>query len=228
MESDSVICSPKIKDAGDMFYTYCKGAAQPTECGATQLDIKSSSTLGTVKVANLPYYTTSTSTGTARQYKACYYRLSVNDFEWKTGAKLNIWVEKASNVKFYMYGGTSRTNRSIAFAVNNASFITGQSASVDAGNGVVILVNPMSGHFTDASFQFSFRVSGSTYPWYEKYFLGPEGSTWLYVAIAVAGFFALILLILLIWGFVACCRRFCCKPKISPDQVQTLSHQPVN
>lgn len=127
-----------------------------------------------------------------------------------------------------MYGGSSRTNRSIAFAVNNATFATGQSISVDAGNGVVILADPLAGHFTDASFQFSYRVTGSQYAWYEKYFLGPDGTTWLYVSIAVASLFALILLIIIIWGFVACARRFCCKPKISPDQVQILSHQPVN
>ncbi len=78
---------------------------------------------------------------------------------------------------------------------------------VDAGAEAVILVRPRDWRFTPARFQFSYAVVGDQYAFYEKYFLGPDGMTWLIVALSVAGFIALLLVIAIIIAIVYCFRK---------------------
>ena len=100
------------------------------------------------------------------------------------------------------------SNASIALNIGtNATLKMGQLVSVDAGTEAVILVTPRDWRFSPVSFEFKYAVTGDQYPFYEKYFLGPDGMTWLIVAISVASFMALMILISIIICIIYCCRR---------------------
>ena len=85
---------------------------------------------------------------------------------------------------------------------------------MDAGTEAVILVYAKDYRFNQVSFEFNYAVIGDQYPFYEKYFLGPDGMTWLIVAISVASFMALLIVISIIIAIVYCCRR---NDKVLPE-----------
>jgi hypothetical protein len=99
-------------------------------------------------------------------------------------------------------------------AGTNTTFKTGQVITVDAGTEAVLLVYAKDYRFNQVSFEFNYAVTGDQYPFYEKYFLGPDGMTWLIVAISVASFMALLIVLSIIIGIVYCCRR---KEKVLPE-----------
>jgi hypothetical protein len=91
-----------------MFFTYCKGSAAYSDCGST--DLTARGTWQSLDLASLPYYTWTNST--AKQYKACYYTISVDDYTYMDGSKINMYVKNSSNMQITVFGGTSRTNTS--------------------------------------------------------------------------------------------------------------------
>ncbi len=94
--------------------TYCKGAARSAECGVEDLELTAEGGWKSVEVKSFQYFTTTVGTNnvTSKNYKACYYRLKVKEYEWMDGAKIQIYVDKAQDVKFQIFGGTSRNNAS--------------------------------------------------------------------------------------------------------------------
>jgi hypothetical protein len=78
---------------------------------------------------------------------------------------------------------------------------------VDAGTEAVILVQAKDFRFRSVSFEFNYAVSGEQYSVAEKYFLGPDGGTWIIVAIAVGSFIGLMIVISFIICLVYCIKR---------------------
>jgi hypothetical protein len=166
----------------------------------------------TVRVQSLPYFTV---VSNQRSYPACFYHIKVNNYEYRSGSQINIFVESAVNVNLQIFGGRSLSNASIALNIGtNKTFKTGQVITVDAGTEAVLLVYAKDYRFNQVSFKFNYAVTGDQYPFYEKYFLGPDGMTWLIVAISVASFMALLIVVSIIIGIVYCCRR---KDKVLPE-----------
>lgn len=135
-------------------------------------------------------------------------------------------------MKFYVFGGNSRTNASIALnGMKNDTFKAGQLLTVDASAGLVVLVQPNANN-VNGSFSFKYGVSsGERYPFYEKYFLGKDGETWQWVAVGVASFMALMLLIVILLCIIKCCRACCCKQKVTPTNDahnKSLADQPLD
>ena len=121
-------------------------------------------------------------------------------------------VSNAKDVKVYVFGGNSRTNASIATnGGTNKTYASGQIAQVDVSAGAVVLVQPRNYSLTGGNFEFKFGITGDTYPFYEKYFLGGDGYTWFIVAISVAGVMAFFILIAILLCIIKCIRGCCCK-----------------
>jgi hypothetical protein len=94
---------------------------------------------------------------------------------------------------------------------------------------MVVLAVPK--NYTTGRVSFKYGVSGERYPFYEAYFLGPDGMTWLIVAISVAGVMAFLIFIVLLLCLIKCIRSCCCKQKVAPEGLhnnKSLSDQPLN
>jgi hypothetical protein len=78
---------------------------------------------------------------------------------------------------------------------------------VDVSAGLVLLIQPRDFRFTPVSFEFNYAAVGDEYVWIEKFFLGPDGFTWMIVACSVGGFMGLLVLAAIIYGIVVCVRR---------------------
>ena len=97
-----------------------------------------------------------------RSYPACYYHIKVNNYEYRSGSQINIFVESAVNVNLQIFGGRSLSNSSIALnAGTNTTFKTGQVITVDAGTEAVLLVYAKDYRFNQVSFQFNYAVTGN-------------------------------------------------------------------
>jgi hypothetical protein len=66
------------------------------------------------------------------------------------------------------------------------------------------LVRPKDYRFSPTYFEFKYGIEGEMYPWYESYFVGPDGMTYFIAAISIAGFIGLILIIAIIMCVVKC------------------------
>lgn len=137
---NKVQCSPKRKHAGNFFYTYCRNAGNPHTCGVNNLELRGSGSTRKISVDNLPYKVT---LNHQISYLSCYYQIKADEYTWKDGAKIEVTVTKQSNVRFYMYGGTSRTNASINVTFNNGSLTEGTTYSIDVSAGAMLLVLPL-------------------------------------------------------------------------------------
>jgi hypothetical protein len=118
-------------------------------------------------------------------------------------------------VKFYVFGGNSRSNASIAINSGNQTFSAGSNVVVDVSTEAIILVQPRDYRFTGVNFKFSYAVIGEIYPWYESYIIGPDGYTYFIVGVSVGGVIALILLIVVILCIIKCVRS-CNNKKVTP------------
>jgi hypothetical protein len=111
-----------------------------------------------VAVDSLPYFSV---VSNKRSYPACYYHLKINNYEFRAGSFINIFLESSVDVDFRVFGGRSLTNASIALNVGtNSSLKMGQLISVDAGTEAVILVTPKDWKFSPVSFEFKYAVTG--------------------------------------------------------------------
>lgn len=88
--------------------------------------------------------------------------------------------------------------------------------------GAVILVYPRDFRFNTA-FTFRYGVVGTEYNWIEKFFVGKDGFTYYIVAISVASFMGLLILISIIWGIVRCCRK---TPEESLNNISSVKPSP--
>jgi hypothetical protein len=123
-----------------LYYTYCKGAANPTTCGVGSNSLEASGSEKTVTVASLPYSTVSAN---ALTYLSCYYHIKAASHTWKEGAKLKIKITKATDMSIYIYGGNSRENASIAVVTNNATASLNLAYEVDISTEAVIAAVPV-------------------------------------------------------------------------------------
>ena len=71
----------------------------------------------------MPYYTWTNAT--AKQYKACYYTISVEDYIYMDGSKINLYITNSSNMQVTVFGGTSRTNMSFVVSQTNTTMAAG-------------------------------------------------------------------------------------------------------
>lgn len=78
---------------------------------------------------------------------------------------------------------------------------------MDVSAGLVLLIQPRDFRFTPVSFEFQYAAIGDEYVWIEKFFLGPDGLTWIIVACSVGGVMGLLVLAAIIYGIVVCVRR---------------------
>ena len=108
-------------------------------------------------------------------YLSCYYYLQVDDYTFKDGAKIDFTVLSQGDVRFYLYGGNSRTNASTSVTIGNTSLTTGQVYSVDVSMGAVLVILPVVNKTSSTSFSFTYVVSGSQYSWWESLIIGPNG-----------------------------------------------------
>eukprot|EP00347_Sterkiella_histriomuscorum_P011686 403371497 len=201
--SNSVVCSPWKSVSGPLIYTYCKGAATPQQCGTDNLDLIATDNSKTVKVASLPY---SVVVSNSINYLSCYYHISPQKYLYKDGAKIDIVIDTAANVSVYLLGGNSRTNASTAIVASNATATVGTKYQIDASMEAILVVNPVTNN-KNTKFQFTFQMSGSQYSWWEKLIAGPNGTTYFWVAIGCAAGVAALILAVVIWLIVRCCRR---------------------
>jgi len=93
---------------------------------------------------------------------------------WKDGSLLEVTVKSQTDVRVHLYGGTDRTNASINATFNNGSLNTGQTYSLDVSSGAVLLALPVVNK-QNGGYEFSFKVKGEQYSWWEKWIVGPNG-----------------------------------------------------
>lgn len=180
-------------------------------CGVSTLELTAYSSWRTVAVSTLP---ASVIVSNLKSYPACYYHIKGEQYKWMDGAKIDFFVNSATDVIIKLYGGSSRTNASFTAVTGNASVSTGQLASIDYSTGLIVMVRARDNRFSPVSFNFSYGISGSFYPWYEQYIVGPNFQTYFIVGVAVAGFMALLIVIAIIMCFVHCCRSVSRKNKV--------------
>lgn len=162
--SNGVQCSPTLTVGQDLAYTYCKGASVPTMCGVSTLELTAYSSWRTVAVSTLP---ASVIVSNLKSYPACYYHIKGEQYKWMDGAKIDFFVNSATDVIIKLYGGSSRTNASFTAVTGNASVTAGQLASIDYSTGLIVMVRARDNRFSPVSYNFSYGISGSFYPWYE-------------------------------------------------------------
>jgi hypothetical protein len=95
--------------------------------------------LNSVKVDNLPYYTT---VSNKKIFPACFYHIKAQENDFAPGSKIHIYLSKANNVDVNVFGGNSLTNASIPLndGGSNKTFVAGRLITVDASTEAVILV----------------------------------------------------------------------------------------
>jgi hypothetical protein len=93
--SDDNVCSPTREKSGDLAYTYCKGAADPTQCGVNSLELMASNTYKTVTRTSFPAYVT---VSNQKSYLACYYHIKPEEYKWKDGASIKMSFSKIYDV----------------------------------------------------------------------------------------------------------------------------------
>jgi hypothetical protein len=92
IESTNITCSPTTGSINDFYYTYCKGAVKPTDCGVHNLDLTDTAD-GNWRTVNVNYFPAFTLVNsTAKQYRACYYTISVPDYTWRAGGSLKLYA----------------------------------------------------------------------------------------------------------------------------------------
>jgi hypothetical protein len=202
--SADIVCSPARASSGDFAYTYCRGASDPTNCGVNSLELTATSSFKTINRTSFPSYVT---VANKKSYLACYYHIKPESYKWKDGASIKILFSKLYDVNVQIFGGNSRTNASIPQVLNNLTVKAGQLVSVDASMEAVILIRPRDYRFNPTYFEFKFGIDGTQYPWYEAYFIGPDGKTYIIAAIAIASVIALILVIAVILCVVRCVNK---------------------
>lgn len=67
------------------------------------------------------------------------------------------------------------------------------------------MINPNS-NVKNANYNFTFVMSGTQYSWWEKLIAGPNGTTYFWIGIGCGGAIVLILIAVVIWLIVRCCR----------------------
>ncbi|CDW88451.1 UNKNOWN [Stylonychia lemnae] len=201
--TNGVVCSPRQDISGVFINSYCKGASSPTSCGVDSLELIASDSTKTVNVSSLPF---SVKVQNSLSYLACYYHIKPLQYTWKNGAQIKVKIEKAGNVSAYLFGGTSRDNASISIIANNATATVSTEYTVDASTEIIIVVNPNLNQAI-TSFTFSFSISGSQYSWWEKLIMGPNGQIYFWVAIGCGALIVFVLLAVIIFLIVRCCRK---------------------
>ena len=212
----NVTCSPQRSTAGNLFYTYCRGASNYRTCAVDDLELTAHSYTQTVTVSNLP---STVRVSNRLSYLSCYYHIKADPFTWKDGGKINIKITNTTDVSFYLYGGNSRTNASINFTAANASLTSNKTYSIDISTEAILLILPTANKKT-GTYVFTYSLSGEEYNWWQKLIMGPKGQTYFIIAIVCAGVVGLTFLIVFIILIVYCCKR---KNKIS----NTSSHTPL-
>jgi hypothetical protein len=158
MKLPNVICSPTVKDVGDLFPAYCRGALSPTACGTNINDMVATDKWQTLKVSSLPYFTI---VSNKKIYPACYYHIKVPDYEWRGTSKINVFVKSSSNTNIQVFGGRSLSNASIALnSGTNKTVKSGQLISVNAGTEAIILVYAKDYRLISSSFEINYAVAG--------------------------------------------------------------------
>lgn len=115
-------------------------------------------------------------------------------------------MKSATDMGVYLLGGNKRTNASIAIVSNNASMTVGQEYSIDISTEAILVAIPNTNKLT-GKYEFTYSLSGDEYSWLEKLISGPNGTTYFWVAIGCAAGIGALLLILIIFLIVRCCRR---------------------
>ena len=85
--SSVVTCSPTRSWGGQIAYTYCKGASDPTGCNVTSTSLTASSIWQGVTLLNFPAYVT---VSNKKSYRVCYYQIAPASFVYKTGAQIKL------------------------------------------------------------------------------------------------------------------------------------------
>ncbi len=78
-------------------------------------------------------------------------------YEWKPGAKLNLYFRQAQDVIINVWGGTSRQNLSIPLG---NKFKVGANILLDVSAGAIVTVRPRENRFSPVYFEFSYAVTG--------------------------------------------------------------------
>lgn len=105
-----------------------------------------------------------------------------------------------------MYGGSDRSNASVPIILKNGSLSTGVTYTVDISMGAVLLVLPAVNK-TANFYEFTFKVIGEQYSWWESWIVGPNGETYFIVALATAGAVGLLIVVGSIVAIVLCCCK---------------------
>ena len=82
-------------------------------------------------------------------------------YKWKDGAIMKLYIEKATDVQIQIFGGNSRSNASRSVLYNNATAWAGQVVTIDASMEAIILVKPREYVLNGASFSFKYGVGGN-------------------------------------------------------------------
>ena len=86
------------------------GAGSESSCGVNTKTLTATSMWKKISVPKMPYFSMISG---KKSYPACYYEINVDMYKYKSG-KITIIIENAVDALFFIYGGTNRTNASIA------------------------------------------------------------------------------------------------------------------
>eukprot|EP00347_Sterkiella_histriomuscorum_P012781 403367246 len=185
-KGNGVSCSPVRAWTQNFFYTYCKGANNPSSCGVDNTDLIANQNSKTVSVNKFPWRVV---VSTQPNYLACSYHIYAEEYTWKQGSKLHLNISTFNDVKLYLYGGNSRENAShIILNNNNSTLAANQTYKIDVEVGdLMLLVLPIQGRTSATTYYtFSYQIHGENYSWWEQLIIGKNGRTYFIIAIASA------------------------------------------
>ena len=97
--------------------------------------------------------------------ESCYWTIKTDTNKYHDSAQLYIYLDSSSTASMWVFAGTDRRNASLVVE-NNGSVPIGAPVRVPIGSGAIVVIQATSGLSTVKA-QFSYKVVGTKYNWYE-------------------------------------------------------------
>ena len=97
--------------------------------------------------------------------ESCYWTIKTDTNKYHDSAQLYIYLDSSSTASMWVFAGTDRRNASLVIE-SNGSVPIGAPVRVPIGSGAIVVIQATSGLSTVKA-QFSYKVVGTKYNWYE-------------------------------------------------------------
>ena len=186
--------------------TYWVGMT-PTQCNSTSHELTASPSLETKiarKMVIKPRFVS--------VYEACYWVITAADTHFAADSTIDIWINRTNRGEYWIYEGSDRHNVTTVVANNASAYERDAPYRVPVNSGaIVVFMTEKAGASSSRTYggsgQFSYKISGGTYAFYERPFVNQPKYI---MKAAIYGSIGLALLCMLVFCCICC---GCCRDK---------------